>query len=160
MDEYPSAFTEPGTAYFAIQDRSFDYDPPESKLRLLSAQLKTDVLWLAFQSVVDAFQFHHWIAGTHVRSLVYGCGGPEERMWERVEGKAEPWEWAAIIERKPRPPGIVELDDVEEPDQQDREILPSPGQFEPALDARETARKVAEFYRLPGWWLESEGCRS
>jgi hypothetical protein len=42
---------------------------PESDLVDLSSHFSTDVMWLSFQSTVDAFQFHHWRAGLRVRNF-------------------------------------------------------------------------------------------
>lgn len=67
------------------------FEAPETILAELSSQLGTDVMWMSLQSTVDAFQFHHWKSGKHIRSLVYGCF-QEERTWERAEGEPEPWE--------------------------------------------------------------------
>jgi hypothetical protein len=57
--EHPSAYTESGSEFYAIEEPT-NYVPPESDLASLSSRLNTDVLWLGFQSAVDAFQFHHW----------------------------------------------------------------------------------------------------
>ena len=133
LDEYPRTYTEPTLQFYEINPRS-GYRPPESELCNLSARLKTDLILLYYQSVVDAFEFHHWSNGICVRTLVFGCNGPEERSWERVEGTPEPWEEVAPLDRKRMSPGLVDS----------------------LLDARETARKVAEYYRLPGWSLASD----
>jgi hypothetical protein len=58
-------------------------------LRLISADLNSHVYCIAWQSLVDAFIYHHFEAGRMVRSLIHGCthGG-----WEVVAGKPELWE--------------------------------------------------------------------
>jgi len=147
---YPTAYTEPGSQFYAIEQTGFE--PPEAELGKLSARLGTDVLWLGFQSVVDAFQFHHWRSGKHMRSLVFGCF-EQERTWERVEGEPEAWERAAIFDPK-HLARLLRHTASEEADALrqiwcNAEIAPS--RMEPMIDGRETARKVAEFYRLPGW---------
>ena len=130
---------------------------PEAELCGLSLRLDTDVLWLAFQSVVDAFEYQHWRSGVHLRSLVFGCYG-EERTWERAEGEAEPWEQEAFFS-----PSDLAFWSEAATDTERREYeriwatgsLAS-GQAVPCLDARKTAKKVAEFYRLPGWCLNED----
>jgi len=144
-DVHPTAYTEPG-----IEADSFV--PLEADLASLSARLDTDVLWLGFQSVVDAFQFHHWRSGQHVRALVFGCFD-QERTWERVEGRTEEWERAAFFDEKHLEHALKFVSGQQAEELQriwrDAEIIR--GRTEPSLDARESARKVAEFYGLPGW---------
>ncbi|MBI3411285.1 MAG: hypothetical protein HY040_23370 [Planctomycetes bacterium] len=126
--------------------------PPEPELASLSARLDTDVLWLGFQSVVDAFQFHHWQSGNHLRALVYGVFD-QERTWERVEGVPEPWERAVFFDPKELAWSLRHANSDEAKELQriwrDAEVVP--GRTEPHFDARESARKVAKFYRLPSW---------
>jgi hypothetical protein len=110
---------------------------------------------LSFQSVVDAFQFHHWRAGKHLRSLVYGCF-VEERTWERAQGTPEPWEREVFFSPSElqRTLKYLESDNAKgelERIWRDGEI--QSGRTEPALDARECARKVAEHFHLSGWEL-------
>jgi hypothetical protein len=97
LAQHPAAYTESGTDFYAIDQPDDRFRCPERELSDLSAHLRTDVIWLGFQSLVDAFQFHHWRDGTHVRSLVYGCF-EQERTWERVEGAPEPWEQHALFD--------------------------------------------------------------
>ena len=47
---YPSAFTEPGTEFFVIEQPVRSFVCPESELQQLSEHFKTDVIWLSFQS--------------------------------------------------------------------------------------------------------------
>ncbi len=159
LGEYPSAYTEPNTRFFGVDDRPYGWIPPEEKLCDLSARLDTEVIWLTFQSVVDAFGYHHWCRGTCLRSLVFGCN-KEERTWERSEGEAEFWERDAIF----TPEELAFLlenaidDERKEYERIWRLSSPVPGQTVPCLDARETARAVAIYYRLPGWsddWAEA-----
>ena len=124
------------------------YDPPSSSLVQLSSDLRTDVIWLSFQSVVDAFEFLHWRSGHALRCLVYGC--QEQGIWERVEGQTEPWEREAFF-RPYSPKLVMPEEERREWERICREALLLPGQFEPRIDARESARKAAEFYHFPGW---------
>jgi hypothetical protein len=148
--EYPTAYTEPGSEFYAFE--GVDYTPPEAELAMLSARLGTDVLWLGFQSAVDAFQSHHWSFGKHLRTLVFGCFD-QERTWDRAEGKPEEWEREAFFNSKSL--GYAQRNRSNEATAElqriwrEAEIVP--GRMDPSIDARESARKVAEFYRLPGW---------
>jgi len=153
--DHPHAYTETGSTFYAIEKSIEEYQPPLAELKDLSKRLTTDVIWLAFQSVVDAFEFHHWNNGVYLRGLAYGCY-VEERTWDQVYGEAEPWESKAFFQ-----PSELELllqyvgSDTEKEEFKRiwRERIIVPGNCEPSVDARETARKVAEFYRLPGWYL-------
>lgn len=151
-EEYPTAYTEPGLEFYAVEQSQTAWTPPEAELAALSARVSADVLWLTFQSVSDSFQFLHWNSGKHVRALVYGCF-VEQGLWERVEGEPEPWERGAFFD-----PASLKLwregaDPVESAELEriwcHAEI--AIGRTVPSIDARESARAVAEFYRLPGW---------
>lgn len=117
------------------------FEVPEQDLIELSSQLDTDVIWLAFQSVVEAFKFHHWHAGQHVRSLIYGCYS--EHTWDRVDGTPEPWEQDIFFA----------------PDDLQRQL--KAGSFDPIVNAREHARKIAAYYHFSGcfygWDLDVNG---
>ena len=127
-------------------------DAPEQRLAALSARLHTDVIWLAFQSVVDAFEYHHWRDGALLRSLVYGFR-EAERTWERVEGTPEPWE-AEILFGDPEDlraalesaESATERADVE---RAWRERRPAVGSPYPMLDARDCGIRVHEHYDFP-----------
>ena len=158
LAKYPNAYTEAGTEFYAIDQPEDRFQCPERELCDLSAALRTDVLWLSFQSVVDAFQFHHWREGKHLRSLVYGCF-EEERTWERVEGTTEPWERQAFFAPESLAIALKYTDDVDDRRELERiyrEADVSPGSTEPSVDGRERARDVARHYRLPGWYLADE----
>jgi len=148
--QHPMAYTEPGSEFYATDQPGFK--PPEADLVRLSARLDTDVLWLGFQSAVDAFQFHHWRSGRHLRALVFGCFG-RERTWERVEGEAEAWERAALFDPKQLAYALkfARNEEADRLRQIWRDAELAPGRMEPMIDGRESARKVAEFYQLPGW---------
>src|SRR4029453_826379 len=129
------------------------FEPPERKLMDLSLRMTTDVIWLGFQSVVDAFQFHHWRAGEHLRSLVYGCFA-EERTWERADGTPEPWEREVFFGQTELARALEFLesdDDKREVERIWRDAEIQPGRMEPSLDGRECARAVAQHFRFPGW---------
>jgi hypothetical protein len=158
LAKYPAAYTEAGTDFYAIDQPNAQFRCPEPELSDLSVKLATDVIWLSFQSVVDAFQFQHWRNGEHIRSLIYGCF-EQERTWEQVKGRAEPWEQQALFD-----PGrlAIALEYTEDPGERReleriyRESDLSAGRTEPSIDARERARDVAKYYRLPGWFLADD----
>ncbi len=150
-EEYPTAYTEPGLEFYAVEQPQTAWTPPVDELAALSARMDTDVLWISFQSAADAFRFHHWRSGKHLRALIYAY--VEQGVWERVEGDPEPWEREAFFD-----PASLKLwregADPVEAEELERiwhhaEI--AIGRTVPSIDARESARAVAEFYRLPGW---------
>jgi len=153
--DFPNDEIEASTEFWGVRLSNDAYKPPERKLMELSSRLTTDVIWLGFQSVVDAFQFHHWRAGEHLRSLVYGVF-KDERTWERADGFPEPWERRVLFDQR-------KLEDrlqYPESDQERRELQRiwrdadiRPGRTEPGIDARECAREVAAFFHFPGWGL-------
>src|SRR5207249_10819767 len=95
---FPDPTIESGQDFSGVTLADDAFEPPKDALVGLSSDLDTDVIWLSFQSVVDAFQFHHWRGGSLLRSLVFGCYGDEERTWNQVEGQCEPWEREAFFE--------------------------------------------------------------
>jgi hypothetical protein len=148
---YPTAATEDGLEFYVAEQAKLRFTPPEEELAALSARFKTDVIWLGFQSVVDAFQFHHWQAGVTVRALVYGC--VEQGEWERVYGKPEPWEQGAFFATEDLTRRLQDADGKEAVELRRiwRDAKLAPDRREPIIEARESARAVAEYYRLPGW---------
>ena len=152
---YPEAVSEHWSQFFWVQLADNAFDCPESSLLSVSKNLGTDVLWLSFQSTVNAFRFFHWCDGQPLRALVYGC--IEERTWDRAEGVPELWEQEAIFERTDLGDTLTCYEDPSERREIEliyRDHVLSPGNFHPMLDSRETARAVATFYRLPGWDLK------
>jgi hypothetical protein len=161
--EFPTAEIE-STAEFTSAMVS-DYRVPAPSLTRYSAVFHTDVFWLSFQSVVDAFEYYHWYDGTLVRALVYGCE-TQERTWERIEGTPEPWESEAFFDTE----FLVDLlEDLRE-DEADGFMTPEEceaesrglehfwqageleiGRSEPYLSAQSCARTVALYYRFPEW---------
>ncbi len=155
LAKYRAAHTETDTDFFAVPQPDQQYQCPERQLLDLSAKLHTDVIWLSFQSTVDAFQFHHWCSGKHMRSIVYGCF-ERERTWERVEGDPEPWERQTFFNPRHLEIALKYAKDATERRELQRiyrEAELSPGREEPSLDARECTWRVAEHFRFPGWGL-------
>lgn len=149
--KFPSARIDATSRFLGVRMPDEAFEAPEGVLQELSAHLTTDVIWLGFQSTVDAFQFHHWRSGAKVRSLVYGCFA-EERTWERVEGQPEPWEREVffgedelnrVLEYADDDPQRVELPRI----WREAEILA--GKMEPGLDSRNCAHKIAAHFGFP-----------
>ena len=154
-ERFPAADMESSEHYLGVRLPDDAFEPPESDLAELSTLFDTDVIWLAFQSTVDAFQFHHWRSGQHLRALVYGCFG-EERTWERVEGRAEPWEREVLFSEEELEHVLEYTDGEEEREElqriwRDGEI--APGNTEPGLDSRACAHMIAAHYRFPHYGL-------
>lgn len=152
--KFPEAKVQSGEEFISFVLPDEEFEPPMKDLAQWSADLATEVIWLSFQSVVDAFQFHHWRGGSLLRSLVFGCYGEEERLWNEVEGQQEPWEHAAFFDPAALDIPLKFAQSEEEKLNleriwQNEELVPDGG--EPNIDARESARKVAEFYKFPGW---------
>jgi hypothetical protein len=127
-------------------------DTPEQVLMQLSSRLETDVMWLSFQSVVDAFEYYHWRGGALLRALVYGYS-IQERTWERIEGQSEGWEQAAFFD----PETLAFILEDEENDEEKRRLEQFwqtgelvLGRMEPYLSAKECARHVVTYYRFSG----------
>jgi hypothetical protein len=150
---FPAARIEPGPSFTGVVFPPEEHQPPQQVMAEISSRLNTDVIWLSFQSVVDAFEFHHWRSGDLLRSLVFGCY-KDERTWENVSGIAEQWERETFFE----PEGLkLALEFVEDEAQQEElrriweQVELRPGRTEPNLSAGGCARKVAAFYAFPGW---------
>ena len=148
---FPTAAIESSAEYLGVQLGDDDFEAPEVALADLSARFDTDVMWLGFQSAVDAFQFHHWRSGRAMRNLVYGCFA-EERTWERAEGESEPWERAVLFGQEELTHCLKYAGDDDQRDElrriwRDAEILP--GKMEPGLDSRGCVHMIAKHYGLP-----------
>src|SRR5437870_1602313 len=52
---YPDAKIESGQDFLGVTLADDAFEPPKGELAELSSDLGTDVIWLSFQSVVDAF---------------------------------------------------------------------------------------------------------
>lgn len=155
--KFPSAEIETNSEYIRVLNATL----PEQDLLELSLRLETDVMWLSYQSVVDAFEYYHWREGTLLRVLVYGCC-IEERTWECIEGQAEAWERAFFFD----PDDLVSLLECDEDlDEEDRfsdeerqglERFWQAGELKvggryPILGAQRCAFHLAIYYRFPGW---------
>jgi hypothetical protein len=154
LARYGTAFTEAGSEFCAVELSQYD-GPTEADLAdlaALSAEFDTDVLWLGFCSASESFRFHHWRSGRQVRALAFGWFG-EQGVWELAEGAPEPWERAAFFDARSLArwlEGAGEAEAVEL-----RRVWAAAevraGRPVPSIDARESARATAAFYRLPGW---------
>ncbi len=154
-ESFPDAEIEASSQFVGVRMPDDAFEAPESDLSALSSRLGTDVIWLGFQSTVDAFQFHHWQAGEHVRALVYGCF-EEERTWERADGQPEPWERAVFFSPKELASTVRHIQDESERQEMERiwregGILP--GRFAPGLDSRDCAHQIAAHYGFPHYGL-------
>lgn len=148
-EAFPKAALMSTPGFIGVEMRALDFEPPEAKLADLSARLHTDVIWLGFQSTVDAFLFFHWQDGQMVRALVYGAN-EDERTWERVEGEPEEWERPIFFSEEELEIAIgEEADDAEEVRRIWRTAEILPGRTLPSLDSRECARQIAQHYGLP-----------
>ena|SRR5579859_5074241 len=148
---YPNAFTEADSEFVAVEE---DIDADMSmavELGRLSDELRTEVMWMQFQSVTDSFMYLHWNHGRQIRVLIFGFF-ERERQWERVEGSALPWEAAVIFGDLEGAIRFIE-DGAERQKIRtvfERQLIEIGSEY-PQLDGRETARGVADFYGLPRW---------
>lgn len=138
-----------------------DYHPPEALLASLARDLGTQVIWLSFQKTVDAFEYIRWEAGQRLRWLTFGCY-EKERTWERIEGRPEAWEAAAIfngerLERRLASNLKLPAEFHTTPAEADRlrtiwrEKRLAVDSEEPNIEARDVAEAAAIAYALPGW---------
>lgn len=126
--------------------------PAEDELQQLSREVEAEIVWVAYQSVVDAFRFHHWNRGEHLRSLVYGFW-EEERTWEAAEGRPEPWERTALFSEEALRTLLANAETEAEKEELRRlwregEIVP--GRDVPWVDAESCAWEVLAFYQIEG----------
>ena len=150
-EKFPQAEIESGPDFVGVTLADDLAAPPVDVLLKLSSALGTDVIWLSFQSVVDAFEFHHWRAGQALRVLIYGCY-KEQGLWENIAGTPEPWEREAFFPpRALTRPWLGTAEEKRERERIWREAELLPGRAQPSIDARESARKAAEHYGFPGW---------
>lgn len=148
-DAFPKAEPVGTPDFVGVEMGGLDFEPPEAKLAALSARLHTDVIWLGYQSAVDAFLFFRWNDGRLVRALVYGAL-EDERTWERVEGEAQDWERALIFSDEQLEIALSEdPDDPEEVRRIWQAAELQPGRTVPSVDAGECAHAVAAHYSLP-----------
>lgn len=141
-----SSFRDAPSEYIGIPQ----HDLPLDRQRVidLSEHYHTEVIGLMFESVSDSFQYIYCHNGMLLRHLEYGC--TEDGIWNIVEGESQPWEATLFVENPPADiaeddPSYAEMMDV----YQNKHLIKN--QSWPMIDARETARAVAVYYRLSGW---------
>lgn len=117
-----------------------EFQVADATLMELSKQCG-DVIFMSFQSVVDAFQYTHVVDGTIVRKLVYGCY-VAEREWETVEGEEADWEEDVFIESEY---------DEDEGEEFEASIEPTVGTDRPSIDARNVCLEIASHFGFPGF---------
>ncbi len=150
-EKFPNAEIESSAAFVGVRMSGDTFEPPpETDLAALSLTLETEVIWLAFQSAVDAFEFYHWRSGECLRALVYGF--EEERTWERVEGRPEPWERDVLFDQRELEHAVKYAGSDSGREElrriwRDAEIVP--GRTEPGLSSRDCAHKIAAYYGFP-----------
>jgi hypothetical protein len=151
--QFGGAAIEVAPAFIEVRLADTTWDPPVDKLVGLSRELSADVIWLSLQSAVDALQYHHWRGGTRLRSLVYGCYGPEERTWERVEGTPEPWEEAVFFDPEELGHALEDAEGDETAQEELRSVWRQKalvvGRTLPAVYAKDCAHKIAAQLGLP-----------
>jgi hypothetical protein len=154
---FPDASIEPPSAFASVPMVSDEPMVP-AELDRISKELGTEIIYLAFSSVTDSFQFTRSISGSTVRHLQYGMY-VEQGLWEEVGGSAEEWEKPAFFTRD------MPADELQDHPDRDRiaEIYAkgtvSGGEIYPMIDARESARAAAVHYRLTDWldnWNDME----
>ena len=67
-----------------LSSDNLDFGLKEQELKNISASLKTDLIFVLYQTTAGSFIFHHWRDGEQLRALWYGCAS--EGTWERAEG--------------------------------------------------------------------------
>lgn len=126
-----------------------DLGVPEQKLGEISATLKTDVIWVTYQTTAESFIFHHWRGGEQLRALWYGCAS--EGTWERAEGQAEPWE-AKEFWSEESLEGALELAESDSERLKLRRLWKAQtirkGQTAPIISSEDAVRAVMEHYDL------------
>ena len=145
---FPTAIIEPPSV-FASVDVTLEERIAPAELDRLSAELNTEIIYLAFFSVSDSLEFTRSVRGQTVRHLQYGMA--EQGQWEAVVGSAEEWEVQAffatniLAEVAPNDPDAQRVAEIYA-----QRIL-TRGEIWPMIDARESARVAAVHYRLTDW---------
>jgi hypothetical protein len=149
---FPSAYIATNAEFIAAKSR-FDVTLTEDLLMKISTQLDTDLMWISYHTIVDAFAYFHWRAGVLLRALV--CGHTEQAIWERIEGQPEAWEQATFFEPESLELLLDDEDETEEEKQQLREFWQKGelvvGRMEPYASVQDVAFAIATYYRFPGW---------
>ena len=142
---------EPSKDFIRVDLGPYHSEVPEVELARLSSNFNTDVIWLRFHSGTESFEFHHWRAGSALRSLVFGLY--EERTWERVEGSAEPWERKAFFGPANLQSALEEARDNTERQELERiwrEAELVVGRTEPSFSSSDCVDEVLRHYGLRG----------
>lgn len=148
---YPTALIESPSLFASATVETDEYFRIEDGERI-SQELEAEIIYLAFSSVTDSFQFTHCMHGKTLRHLRYGMF--EQGLWEEVAGPAEPWETEAffpdsatkfLADFDPGNPDYERLSEI-----YGRRIV-SVSKTHPMIDARESARTAAMYYRLTDW---------
>lgn len=140
LAEFPFESSVSNENWAGLELNQSVFDVSDEALQRISKQVGT-VIFLSFQSAVDAFQFVKVVDGVTERKLVYGCY-KNEREWEVVEGTEQEWEEDLFIE--------TTYDDEDEEEYEDA-IAPEVGSCSPMIDARNIAIEIASYYNFPGW---------
>ncbi len=158
---FPAARIESPSLYVSVAAESEEHFKPSDGERI-SQELDAEIIYLAFSSVSDSLQFTHCVAGQTVRHLQYGMY-IEQGLWEEVDGVAEPWESMAFFSEDAAEVLAVLGDD--DPDYarvadiyEQRCIRAS--EIYPIVNARESARAAAVYYRLTDWLDDWNGSQS
>ncbi|HDN25724.1 MAG TPA: hypothetical protein ENG03_01245 [Thioploca sp.] len=114
-------------------------DVSDDLIAALSKKYECEVVFLSFQTVVDAFQYLYDKNGEQIRKLIYGCS-EQERTWEQSNGATQPWETCLFD-----PDELT--DSLEFAEESEREQLVQiweekriePGSYYPSVDAKQTA---------------------
>lgn len=149
---FPQATIEAPSVFASIPPQDDTRFTPADGERL-SAELDTDVIYLAFSSASESLQFTHCQQGSTLRHIQYGMY-MEQGLLEEVAGTAEAWEAAAFFDRY----ALQAFADIGTDDPGYERIakiyqqrLIRAGETHPMIDARESARAAATFYRLTDW---------
>lgn len=158
---YPKARIEASACFVGAVLAHDEFEPRERHLLELSGTLATDVIWVAYQSTVGAFIFHHWQSGLLVRALWFGCRN--EGTWDRVAGSAEPWEHEALWNDE----ALEDLLQFAESDAEQEKLkalwkdgLLKEGESEPLAASVEVVHAVMEHYGLYAEGDPKGGCRT
>lgn len=155
---FPQATIEPPSEFASIQPQDGSRFTPTDGEHL-SAELGTETIYLAFSSASESFQFTRCQPGRTLRHIQYGMF-VEQGLLEEVTGTAEAWETAAFFDRY----AMQAFADIGTDDPEYERIaeiyhqrLIRAGETYPMIDARESARAAATYYRLTDWledWME------
>jgi hypothetical protein len=143
---------EENSQYYGLILQTGNLRADSDIIQSLSKSTPSNLFFLFFQSVVDAFEYHRWQSGKLQRSLIYGCF-EKERTWESIKGVSENWEADIFFseEELTRALEYAENDEVAKLQALWATQTLLEGQVLPSIDARETCRAIAEYFNFPGW---------